>query len=209
MEYVKKHIVWVLVIVAAASTYLFIVKADSTSTSTSSAEEIKGMISEEDEPEELPRENQVSQPVMIVVDVKGAVKGPGVYELSSDSRVKDAIDSAGGVLDGADVKQVNFAMKLQDEMVIYVPVEGEDALVPFPASATSETSKDQGGNQLNINTATEQELQTLSGIGPSKAAAIVSYREENGLFQSIEELTNVSGIGEKSLEKIKDQVTVK
>ncbi|WP_239421754.1 helix-hairpin-helix domain-containing protein [Bacillus sp. CGMCC 1.16541] len=158
---------------------------------------------------ELPEQPKVADvPSTIIVDVKGAVKVPGVYELEAESRVQDVIMSAGGLLESADSKQINFAMKLQDEMVVYVPIEGEVTDTPVLTTNVVESHSNDQSKLININTATEQELQTLNGIGPSKAASIVSYREENGLFKSIEELTNVSGIGEKSFEQLKDQVTV-
>jgi competence protein ComEA len=144
----------------------------------------------------------------VMVDIKGAVQKPGVYQLPKDARVKDALAQAGGATKEADLRQLNLASKLQDEMAVYIPAAGEEIPPSSPVSSifSSGTSNDQP--LVNINTANTDELQTLNGIGPSKASAIVSYREENGLFQTVEDLGQVSGIGDKSLEKIKAQITV-
>ena len=106
-----------------------------------------------------------------------------------------------------DQKQINLAAVLRDGMVLYIPFEGEEA-----AGSLSEADSRADGSSsdiVNINTASSEELQTIPGIGPSKAEAVVEYREENGMFQTIEDITNVSGIGEKSFERIKSSITVK
>nr|WP_308116370.1 helix-hairpin-helix domain-containing protein [Priestia aryabhattai] len=144
----------------------------------------------------------------VMVDIKGAVQKPGVYQLPKDARVKDALAQAGGATKEADLRQLNLASKLQDEMAVYIPAAGEEIPPSSPVSSISSSGTSNDQPLVNINTANTDELQTLSGIGPSKASAIVSYREENGLFQTVEDLGKVSGIGEKSLEKIKAQITV-
>ncbi|MBZ6485495.1 helix-hairpin-helix domain-containing protein [Priestia aryabhattai] len=144
----------------------------------------------------------------VMVDIKGAVQKPGVYQLPKDARVKDALAQAGGATKEADLRQLNLASKLQDEMAVYIPAAGEEIPPSSPVSSISSSGTSNDQPLVNINTANTDELQTLSGIGPSKASAIVSYREENGLFQTVEDLGQVSGIGEKSLEKIKAQITV-
>jgi len=136
----------------------------------------------------------------VFVDVKGAVVHQGVYEINKLARVKDVIALAGGFTKEADQTKINLAAKVRDEMVIYVPRIGEEGEVL--------TSGGTEGEKVNINQATIDELQTLQGIGPAEAAAIIAYREENGPFEKIEDLLNVSGIGEKSLEKIKEQIAV-
>lgn len=141
----------------------------------------------------------------ILVDVKGAVKHPGVYSLTEGDRLIDAVDAAGGYLADADTRLLNHAMKLADEDIIYVPVDGEEVPNferPHSGQASAEPQK------VNINTASEAELQTLSGIGPSKANAIVQYRTDFGAFQKIEDLMEVSGIGSKTFEKLESQITV-
>ncbi len=160
--------------------------------------------------EEIPMENEKDEvpsieEEKIVVDVKGAVYNPGVYECQSGDRVKDVIERAGGLLENADKNKVNLAMKLEDEMVLYFSVVGEESSdVPLQAMTTE---KDDG--KVNLNKATQTELLTLTGIGPSKADAIIEYREQNGPFKAVEEIMEISGIGEKTFEKLKNQISVR
>lgn len=144
----------------------------------------------------------------IMVDVKGAVQRPGVYEMKVTDRVQDAIRRAGGLTDAADRNQINLAKKLSDEMVIYLPKKGEQPPQGMASPFVQDGSDAPGEEKVNINTASEKELENLPGIGPSKAAAIAEYREKNGPFKSVDDLINVSGIGEKSLERIKSQAVV-
>lgn len=142
-----------------------------------------------------------------MIDIKGQVASPGVFELPTGARAKDAITAAGGFLESADPKAINLAMKVQDEMVIYVPAIGEETpVLAMPSGAGS--SQSSSGGLVNINTATDAELMELTGIGPSKAAAIIAHRTENGNFASIEDLTKVTGIGDKTFERLKDGITV-
>lgn len=135
----------------------------------------------------------------IIVDIKGAIHQPGVYEMEPNSRVKDVVDKAGGFTKDANEHEINLAQKLFDEMIIIVPkmVEGDKQ------SNTASQS-----NKIRINYATVEEIETLPGIGPSKANAIIQYREEHGYFQKVEDLLQVSGIGEKVLEAIKEEIQV-
>lgn len=161
---------------------------------------IEEPVVEEDENDN--EEIREKEPEYIMADVKGAVVKPGVYELKSDARVKDIITRAGGFLEEADQTQLNLAGKVVDEMMIYVPVRGEGA-------GDSEVSSVEANNGLiSINKATLSELQELPGIGPAKAEAIIAYREETGGFSTIDDLKEISGIGEKTFEKLKDLITV-
>ena len=160
------------------------------------------------------KSNEISQAEtedqLVTVDVKGAVKKPGVYQLQSNSRVHDALEKAGGLTDEADLKSVNQAQKLSDEAVVYVAKGGENAVdvtTSAPASATSGTGQAKSA-LVNLNTATEADFQTISGIGQKRAQDIIAYREANGRFKSVDDLKNVSGIGAKTLEKLKEYVTV-
>ena len=137
-----------------------------------------------------------------IVDVKGQVKFPGVYEVEEHLRVHDVIQLAGGFLEMANETAINLAQKISDEMVIYVPHLDEE----INNTSTDAWSPSQDEKKVSLNQATTGELETLPGIGPSKAAAIIKYREEVGAFKSIDELTNVSGIGEKTLEKLRDSL---
>ena len=148
--------------------------------------------------EEIVQQEQTS----IVVDIKGEVIEPGIYELAIDSRVNDVIELAGGFSSEADQTYVNLAQKVHDEMMIMVPKVGEEAL----ALGASVNAADSG--KVRINYATQDEIEQLSGIGPSKAQAIIQYREEHGFFESVEDLLQVSGIGEKTLDNMKDDIQV-
>ncbi|MDR6747242.1 MULTISPECIES: helix-hairpin-helix domain-containing protein [Bacillus] len=144
----------------------------------------------------------------IFVEVKGAVKKPGVYTFQSDARVEEAIRRAGGFTSKADTIEINQAAKLEDSMMIYVRKQGEAEreAQTAGADAPSGNEKSQG---VNVNQADAAELQTINGIGPAKAEAIITYREEHGEFQQIEDLRNISGFGEKTIERLKNELTVK
>lgn len=153
------------------------------------------------------------------VDIKGAIKVPQVVPVTPGMRVHDVVEMAGGVTGEADQSQVNLAQLVTDQMVIYVPKVGEEvspsteALVAdskVTESAVSESSGDatSGGDLVNINTADTKMLQTLSGIGEKRAADIINYRETNGLFETVDDLDQVSGIGEKTMEKLRPLITV-
>lgn len=139
----------------------------------------------------------------VMVDIKGAVVHPGVYEIRNTARVNDVVALAGGFTREADETKVNLAAKVHDEMMIYVPVREE---TNAPSAVPSLQADD--SNKIYINTASEQEISQLPGIGKTKAQAIIAYREEHGPFQKTEDLLNVTGIGEKTLEKIKEYIVV-
>lgn len=144
----------------------------------------------------------------VTVDVSGAVATPSVVTLAEGSRVADAIDAAGGALPEADLAQLNRAARLTDGEKVHVPITGEQAA---GAAGTATDSVETGAvtqQLININTATEAELDVLPGVGPSTAEAIVADREENGPFSTIEDLMRVSGIGEKKFEKLAGQICV-
>lgn len=151
-----------------------------------------------DQAEDEPKEDN-----SIMVDVKGEVSNPGVYKVDNDARVNDVILLAGGFTENADALPVNLAQRIQDEMTIIVPKIGD-------ANITSEyeNSTSMSDGKVKINYATQAEIESLSGIGPSKAQIIIQYREENGLFKEVEDLLNISGIGEKTLENIRDELQV-
>lgn len=153
------------------------------------------------------------------VDIKGAIKVPQVVPVTPGMRVHDVVEMAGGVTGEADQSQVNLAQLVTDQMVIYVPKVGEEVSLSTEAliadskvteSVVSESSGDatSGGDLVNINTADTTMLQTLSGIGEKRAADIINYRETNGLFETVDDLDQVSGIGEKTMEKLRPLITV-
>ena len=153
-----------------------------------------------EEKEESPEQD------LITVDVKGAVKSPGIYDLPVGSRVHDAVQKAGGLTDEADSKSLNLAQKISDEALVYVPTKGEEAASQQAASGTTpSTSKDK---KVNLNKASLEELKQVKGLGGKRAQDIIDHRETNGKFKSVDELKKVSGIGAKTIEKLKDYVTV-
>ena len=161
---------------------------------SSSEKEIK-----KEEKEEYPEQD------LITVDVKGAVKSPGIYDLPVGSRVHDAVQKAGGLTGEADSKSLNLAQKVSDEALVYVPTKGEEAASQQTASGTTpSTSKDK---KVNLNKASLEELKQVKGLGGKRAQDIIDHREANGKFKSVDELKKVSGIGAKTIEKLKDYVT--
>ena len=144
----------------------------------------------------------------VTVDVSGAVATPSVVTLAEGSRVADAIDAAGGALPDADLAQLNRAARLTDGEKVHVPITGEQAAEAAGTTAGSVETGATTQQLININTATEAELDILPGVGPSTAEAIVADREENGPFSTIEDLMRVSGIGEKKFEKLAGQICV-
>lgn len=155
-------------------------------------------------------EKENNDVIKMYVDIKGAVKLPGMYEVTSDMRVLNVIDMAGGLKEVADDSQVNFSQRIEDQMVIYIPVEGEElseTVIAGTNSNTANISKDEEG-KINLNQATKEELMTLSGVGEKKAEKIIEYREENGSFKTIEDLKNVNGFGEKSFESLEKYISI-
>ena len=144
-----------------------------------------------------------SPEVVILVDVAGWVRRPGVYEFDEGARVIDAIDAAGGARSGALLESLNLAAPLADGIQILVPREGET--VAPPASGGSVVGV---AGLINVNTAATTELEELPGVGEVIAQAIVDYRTENGPFASVDQLLDVSGIGDATLENIRELVTV-
>ena len=143
---------------------------------------------------------------LITVDVKGAVKSPGIYDLPVGSRVNDAVQKAGGLTEQADSKLINLAQKVSDEALVYVPTKGEEVASQQTGSGTdSSTSK---AKKVNLNKASLEELKQVKGLGGKRAQDIIDHRESNGKFKSVDELKKVSGIGAKTIEKLKDYVTV-
>lgn len=159
----------------------------------------------------------------IVVEIKGEVKKPNVYELKNGTRIYELIEEAGGPTDEADLSDINRALYLSDGQCIVIKnindVESEEVNLneslntevanSIPANLPGEKGEKNESSVININTASKETLMTLNGIGESKAQAIIDYRDEIGGFKSVDDITNVSGIGEKTLEKIKDKISIK
>lgn len=215
----QKKIIAIILIILVVIAYYYLYLKDTT-------EEISNQNLEVNNTQENNQTNET-----IVVHVSGAVNIEGIVELDSGSRIANAIEKAGGVKENADMTDINLAYPLEDGMKIYIPtkeeteanknnentsdesyvtsssggVNSKEATNSIPNSSTTDTTS----KKVNINTATQEELDTLPGIGPSIAAKIIDYREQNGKFNSIEEIKEVSGIGEAKYEKIKDSITIK
>jgi competence protein ComEA len=144
-----------------------------------------------------------SPEVVVLVDVAGWVRRPGVYEFTEGARVIDAIDAAGGARSGALLEALNLAAPLTDGTQILVPREGQEGVAPAPVTGGAVA-----GGLVNVNSAIATELEELPGIGEVIAQRIIDYRTENGPFATVDELVDVSGIGDAILESIRELVTV-
>lgn len=219
----KKIVVYIIIIsVIALIIYKVAIKKENLIENITDINTIE--ISEENETKE---QEKVDITKKIMVYITGEVKNPGIYELEENSRIKEVIEKAGGLKETADITDINLATILQDEDKITIPSKEEnkqekqntEKIQSNKQSKTTEKSQNTtsiltnatGKNQntkVNINTATQTELETLPGIGPSIASKIVSYRKENGKFKSIEEIKKVSGIGESKYANIKELIKV-
>lgn len=130
--------------------------------------------------------------------------------MENDQRVIDCINKAGGFLEGAEQKSVNLAERLTDQMVIYIPLKGENPVGDnyLNESIVNTIQANSEADKIDLNRANKEDLKSLNGIGDVKAENIISYREANGKFKSIEEILNISGIGEATLDKLKEEITV-
>lgn len=168
--------------------------------------------------------NKETSSDIVICDVSGAVKNPKVVELKKGARISDAIDSAGGLTSKADITNINRAAVVNDGDKILIPEAGQQTQpadtapnnTSDPASGSSDNSSSVSSNsstnasngKINLNTADSQALQQISGIGPVTAEKIISYRQEKGSFTKIEQLMEINGIGEKTFEKMKNQVSI-
>lgn len=183
---------------------------------------------------DIEKKTEESNVTTIKLEVKGEVKNPGVYELNENSIIKDVINLAGGFTNNANTSNINLSMKVKNEMVIYIYKKSEykkenkidsgckstsydisnctknkeSIIITDESNALPETSSATNTSLVNINTASIKELMSLSGIGETKAKAIISYREKNGLFKSIEEIKKVNGIGNSTYDKFKESITI-
>lgn len=144
----------------------------------------------------------------IFIDIKGQINHPGVYQLDNSLLINDAIKIAGGATADADLNQINLAQKLQDEMVIYIPKIGEENSDQPATDHQADSTNSQSDSKININSADLNQLQDLNGVGEKKAELIIEYRNQNGKFKSVDDLANVKGFGAKTIDNLRDQVTV-
>lgn len=155
---------------------------------------------------------------LVIIHITGSVKNPGIVKLKDGSRIEDAIEAAGGLTENADITNVNLAYVLDDGVKIRIPSitdekNGDEQILEEESGENiiEETNMTLGAStkEININKATETELQSLPGIGASLASRIIEYRNQNGKFSKIEDIKNVNGIGDSKYDNIKDFITVK
>ncbi len=153
----------------------------------------------------------------IIVYITGAIKNEGIYEMEENSRIANIIEKAGGLTEEANIENINLAYLLEDGMKIYIPKKDEKTneikedtnTYTSKENSTSEVLKNTNKNEkININTATQTELETLPGIGPTTALRIIEYRKENGKFRNIEDIKKINGIGDNKFSKIKDLIKI-
>mgnify|MGYP000410578584 FL=1 len=150
----------------------------------------------------------------IVIHITGAICNEGIYELEENSRIADAVKMAGGLKEDADLKQINLAYVLEDGMKINIPSKNENInedsnnTESYITKENLNSSNNTKISKVNINNATQTELETLPGIGPSTALKIINYRKEKGKFNKIEDIKNVNGIGENKFNKIKEFIKI-
>lgn len=228
MKFIKKNLKWITI----SFTFFFLIGMFLLKYSL---EKHASIPVEEEPPLQEKEEEETTAPVLatVFVDIKGAVTNPGVYEIEEDKKVIDVIYLAGGFTETADTSLINLAKKVTNEMVIIIYTQEEvsqaqkkdtiakvvdqQCICPtIKNDACLNTEKEKETNsqpslekeKVNINTASFEELLTISGIGESKAQAIITYREEVELFQQIEDIKKVTGIGDALYEKIKEHITV-
>lgn len=193
-----------IVVACIVLVVLALVRFVPTETSTSQDFEAPAQAEEQAASE---RDSDVRQ---VGVDVEGAVASPGLYLVSADARVNDAVAAAGGMTSDADRQRVNLAQKVEDGMQVYVPSRGEAPAATGTTTTGAGQASSSGASKgkVNLNTASAEELQTLSGIGPSLSQRIIDYRQANGPFKSVDDLRKVSGIGDTRFKSLKDLVCV-
>lgn len=206
-----KQVLALAVVIVVIAAFAFFALNEKSDTIPAGASESSKVLQEEETAQEVKEE----KPTSVFVDIAGAVKKPGVYEIEPEARIYEVVDKAGGLTKDADTSMMNLAERVNDGMKIVIPAEG--TVVSQGGQSDSYNSEQTGGSggsattpdgKVNINQADAVELQAINGIGPVTADSIIAYREENGLFRTPEDLKKVRGIGEKTFEKIKDQVII-
>ena len=213
MKYINKKQKIVLIIIISIITlgvayYTYIMKTNDEFNVEEQSLEIENTTEENNEAKE--------EKSKIIVHVSGAVKNEGIVELEEKARVADAIEAAGGVTEDAYMRNINLASLLEDGMKVYIPTkeevmqkeENSDYIIGSNNIIENNNVESKKSGKVNINTATKEELDTLPGVGELTANKIISYREENGKFKSIEEIKEVSGIGDSKFEQIKDLIEI-
>ena len=236
MKYIRKNIKIITIILILLLTIGLIILKIYLNNKSSKEETPLEIVEEQKEKEESDEQEEQPQQELVYVDIKGAVKTPGVYEIENNKKVIDVINLAGGLLDNADTSLINLSKQVTNEMVIIIYTKEEiknskkdntvikviDKECNCPKitndsciennkddkDKNDETTLEETSSKVNINKASLEELLAISGIGENKAKAIIDYRKEKGKFNNIEEIKQVSGIGEALYEKIKEHITI-
>lgn len=194
----KLKLLWIVIIISVGGVFLWQNQKEDFGELIMKAEEMERFSPE--------NKNQASKSQRIGVHIAGAVCHPGVYFLSPEARVIDLITAAGGVLKKADLNQINLAETLIDGQKVFIPLQ-QISIANNQITSSSKNSQ-VSSEKISINRGSKADLMNLPGIGPSKAEAIIEYRKENGFFRKLAELTEVSGIGEKTYQHLKGLITL-
>ncbi len=216
IDFFMKWKLYILIILIMLTTFFFYLLNDNNNDLIQNSQERQSKISDQQiknskklnkKEESIQKDN--TKETKIFIDIKGAVKHPNVYEMASSNRVIDALNKA-EVLKDADLSQLNLSEKLVDQKLIYVPKKGENSMKINSQQSTLNSSdvKINTNQPLNLNSATEEQLKNIPGIGPSKAKEILNYREQNHGFNSIDDLMKIKGFGKKTFEKLKEHFTI-
>lgn len=204
----KNKIILIIIIILLFSVVTYYIYAKTN-------EEDIFLVNDDLEKNEVNTDKEIKEKEKIIVHIDGCVIKPGIVELEENSRISDAISAAGGLTENADISKINLAFIIEDGMKIYIPDINEQENIDIENNTQQTEIIVQGNIQtnnntkVNINTASQAELETLPGIGSATALKIVEYRKENGKFSSIEDIINIKGIGNAKFEKIKEYICVK
>lgn len=216
IDFFMKWKLYILIILIMLTTFFFYLLNDNNNDLIQNSQERQSKISDQQiknskklNKKEVSIQKDNTKETKIYIDIKGAVKHLNVYEMSSSNRVIDALNKA-EVLNDADLSQLNLSEKLVDQKLIYVPKKGENSMkINSQQSILNSSDVKNNTNQpLNLNSATEEQLKNIPGIGPSKAKEILNYREQNHGFNSIDDLMKIKGFGKKTFEKLKEHFTI-
>lgn len=216
IDFFMKWKLYILIILIMLTTFFFYLLNDNNNDLIQNSQERQSKISDQQiknskklNKKEVSIQKDNTKETKIFIDIKGAVKHPNVYEMASSNRVIDALNKA-EVLKDADLSQLNLSEKLVDQKLIYVPKKGENSMKINSQQSTLNSSdvKTNTNQPLNLNSATEEQLKNIPGIGPSKAKEILNYREQNHGFNSIDDLMKIKGFGKKTFEKLKEHFTI-
>ena len=216
IDFFMKWKLYILIILIMLTTFFFYLLNDNNNDLIQNSQERQSKISDQQiknskklNKKEVSIQKDNTKETKIFIDIKGAVKHPNVYEMASSNRVIDALNKA-EVLKDADLSQLNLSEKLVDQKLIYVPKKGENSMKINSQQSTLNSSdvKINKNQPLNLNSATEEQLKNIPGIGPSKAKEILNYREQNHGFNSIDDLMKIKGFGKKTFEKLKEHFTI-